>query len=136
MPDPSATSGQKENVMKICIPAQDGQVLNAKVSPHFGRAPFYVVVDIESGELEVVPNGDHDHERGHCGSVEWVGKMGVDAIVCGGMGRRSLLLFESEGLAVFISRSPRVWKVLSEIQAGDVTRLRSGEASAGKHHPE
>ena len=42
--------------MKIAIPTQDDRASEARVSPHFGRAPYFALVDTKTGEVEFLPN--------------------------------------------------------------------------------
>jgi predicted Fe-Mo cluster-binding NifX family protein len=64
------------------------------VSPHFGRCPSFTIVDIESNKVvkkEVIENPGH-----HPGYLpEFLHKINVKAIVCGGMGQRAAELFKS-----------------------------------------
>jgi hypothetical protein len=44
---------------RIVIPAEDGNGLNARLSEHFGRAPYFIIVELEDGNIsnvQVVPN--------------------------------------------------------------------------------
>lgn len=120
--------------MKICIPALDGPDLGTRLSPHFGRAPWFVVFDNETGEIANVPNEPDECSATHCVSVKRLDALGIDAVVCGGMGKRSLANFEEVGMAVFLSQKEKVWEVLAEIQAGKVRRLRTEDACESGHH--
>ncbi len=58
--------------MKFCIPALDGPALDTRLSPHFGRTPWFVVYDNETGEMETVPNEPEEFTETHCVSVRWL----------------------------------------------------------------
>lgn len=120
--------------MKICIPSLDGPALDSRLGAHFGRTPWFVVFDHETGEIETVPNEPEEFGPTHCVSVKRLERLGVEAVVCGGMGKRSLTNIEDAGLAVFLSKKKWVWEVFAEIQAGKVTRLRAEEACESGHH--
>lgn len=121
--------------MKICIPAQDQPTLNTLVCPHFSRAPFFAVMDSETGAVEVKANVQPPEHQEHCQSVDQLLMHEIDAIVCGGMGQRSLAQFEARGLAVFISQRARVWEVMADIRANKAERLKPEDACAGRNHP-
>lgn len=107
----------------------DGDRLNTRLCPHFGRTPWFVIYDKETGELETLPNTQQEStDDARCIPLERLDELGIDAVVCGGMGKRSLANFQKCGLAVFISEKTMVWEVLGEIQAGKVTRLQHEEA--------
>jgi len=51
--------------MKICIPTQDDLGLESQLFSHFGSAPFFTIVEVDSGDLQVMGNlGLHSHPRG------------------------------------------------------------------------
>jgi predicted Fe-Mo cluster-binding NifX family protein len=46
--------------MKITIPTTDDCGLESQVSDHFGRSPFFAVVDTVTGEVHLITNqGQH-----------------------------------------------------------------------------
>ena len=52
--------------MRICIPVQKNEGSESKPYNHFGSAPKFLVVNLEGEEIEVIDNGDLDHEHGKC----------------------------------------------------------------------
>jgi len=47
--------------MKVCIPTLDSNGVQSRVSPHFGRAPQYLVIDTNTQASDMLnkPEGDH-----------------------------------------------------------------------------
>ena len=88
-------------VMRICIPTVDDRGLEARISEHFGSAPFYTLVDTETGRLETLPNSHpghgsgQAHARGACRALATIGPHNCDAVVCRGMGRGAMATLES-----------------------------------------
>jgi predicted Fe-Mo cluster-binding NifX family protein len=93
----------KEQVMKIAVITDDGKT----ISQHFGRAPFYMVLEIEGGQIvkremrdkmghnqfSAVGPEEHHHEQhglddaSHNKHAMMVGSIAdCQAVVCGGMG--------------------------------------------------
>lgn len=114
--------------MKICVPSQSEPHLDARLSQHFGHAPWFVVFDNDTGELEMVAKGEEHYDGGHCVVPGSLMNLRIEAVVCGGMGKKSLVRFEDQGMAVFLSPRERVWEVLADIRAGDVKRLTLEDA--------
>ncbi|MFC1674940.1 NifB/NifX family molybdenum-iron cluster-binding protein, partial [Candidatus Omnitrophota bacterium] len=85
----------KDSMMKICIPTENDEGLKAKVFDHFGSAPYFTIYDGEEDAVEIVDNAGKDHVHGKCHPLAVIGRMGIDAVVCRGMGLRAL-----QGLAV------------------------------------
>jgi predicted Fe-Mo cluster-binding NifX family protein len=88
--------------MKICIPTRDERGMESELFGHFGSAPFFTVVDSESGEVEVRQNDNTHHARGGCHPMRQFGSQSVDAVVCQGMGRRAIASLKEAGVRVLV----------------------------------
>ena len=55
--------------MKICIPTEDNRGLEGMVCGHFGSAPFFTLVDTDSGSCEIIGNSASEHGHGGCGEL-------------------------------------------------------------------
>ena len=94
--------------MRVVIPCESDQLLEALRSGHFGHAPWLTVVDLdETGALvsvEAVKNAEHG--AGGCGNViAHVLGLGADAIIAAGMGMPPLMRFTQSGVTVYVDRS-------------------------------
>jgi predicted Fe-Mo cluster-binding NifX family protein len=115
--------------MRICLPTEDAKGLESRLYGHFGSAPYLTIVDTATGRTEVTPRGDHEH--GACVPAALVTSAAIDAVVCGGMGRRALAALE--GTAVYVATEGRVRDVLAELEAGRLDKLTAADACAGGH---
>ena len=91
---------------RIVVPAADKSGLNAQLAEHFGRAPFFAVVDLnESGEVsdvKTVPNvGEHFGGRGH--AHDRILELQPNVIIAHGMGERGLIGFQKYPLKPLLS---------------------------------
>ena len=43
-------------VMRILIPVLENRGKESRVSPHFGRAPYFALYDSETEKLEIIEN--------------------------------------------------------------------------------
>ena len=50
--------------MKICIPTTDNNGLESRAHGHFGSAPYFAVVDTETGAVRVEANAGQRHRHG------------------------------------------------------------------------
>jgi ATP-binding protein involved in chromosome partitioning len=84
----------KGSVMKIAIPIAEG-----KLTAHFGHAAEFAIVHVENQEVKdkelLIPP---PHEPGVL--PKWLGDLGVDVIIAGGMGSRAQGLFGENGIRV------------------------------------
>jgi len=87
--------------MRVCIPTEGSGGLDDRVGEHFGRVPTYTIVDTETGEVEVLPN-ESEHLGGSGLPAELLAQAGVDALLCAGLGRRAMALFEDYGVMVYV----------------------------------
>lgn len=76
--------------MKIAFPTQDNQGLESPIYGHFGTAPFFTVVDDQTGAFEAISNMDLNHIHGDCQPMKALGRTKVDAVVVGGIGAGAL----------------------------------------------
>ena len=87
--------------MKICIPTMGESGLDDSVGEHFGRVPTYTIVDLDTDEVKVVSNVSH-HMGGHGNPSEIMAREGVNVMICQGLGRRAISMFEELGIEVYI----------------------------------
>lgn len=93
--------------MKVCIPTMGNRGLDEQVGEHFGRVPTYTVVDTETNEVKVIDNtSEHMGGRGY--PPEIIAKTGAEAMLCGGLGRRAIAMFEDMGIMVYIGANGTV----------------------------
>lgn len=118
--------------MRVCMPASDDRGLDSEICDHFGSAPFHVVTDTESGELEILANRGHGHGDGGCGAAARERSRNVDQVVCSDMGRNAIASLEEAGIPVFRTRGVTIREALAEIRAGTIRRL-TPEAACGHH---
>ena len=82
--------------MKIAISAQ-GKELDSKVDPRFGRAPFYIIYDLESGDFEALDNSENVHAGQGAGiqAAQKVVAQDVDLVVSGNLGPKAYQVLSS-----------------------------------------
>jgi predicted Fe-Mo cluster-binding NifX family protein len=94
------------------------------VSAHFGRCPFFTLIDIEDGKVvqsQRIPNPGH-----HPGFLpKFLQEKGVSLIVAGGMGRRAEELFDERNIERITGVSGTVDAAVRSFAEG---RLTGGES--------
>ena len=109
--------------MKICLPTVSDAGLAARLSPHFGRAPFFTVVENETGAVEVLRNGAQHHGHGQCNPLGALGNVAADAVVCRGAGGHALMLLEERGLAAYLTDEWTVEAAMGAFRSGKLIRM-------------
>jgi len=117
--------------MKICIPTMGNNGLDDIVGEHFGRVPTYTIIDLDTNEVKVVPNtSEHMGGIGH--PPEILLREGVNVLVCRGLGRRAIGMFEETGIDVYIGASGSVKDAVSAFRQGRLQKAGIGDA-CGRH---
>jgi predicted Fe-Mo cluster-binding NifX family protein len=86
--------------MRIVVAADNNADLDSPVSPHFGHAGYFVVVDAEAGAIRSVNTIPNPFAGSHgCGQVAgFVADQGGQVILVGGMGQRAVQAFVAQGI--------------------------------------
>lgn len=117
--------------MKVCIPSLDGRGLEAAVASHFGSAPVFTLVDVETRRTDILTNDPQHGDHTGCHASGRLRRLGVDAVLCRGMGRRAFTRFSEDGIAVFVVQGGRVTSAVDALCQGRATLLTADAACAG-----
>lgn len=120
--------------MKLCIPTESNLGMDALVFDHFGSAPFFIIVETGTGEIEVISNQNQHHSHGQCMPMQQLGSYQIEGVVCRGMGRNALARLSSAGINVFIAVSNTVSEVVEKARAGQLKLLDADQACGGHGH--
>lgn len=106
--------------MRICIPSMGDRGMDEMVGEHFGRVPYYTIYDTEKEEVEVIKNSSiHTGGRGY--APELISENGVDVMLCGGLGRRAVSLFENRGIMVYVGARGKVNDAIDMYRKGQLS---------------
>lgn len=86
--------------MRIAVSADNNEGLNSIISPHFGRCPHFVLVDVEGQEIREVQSVDNPYYGNHQpGQVPgFIASHGANVMLTGGMGGRAIMFFQQYGI--------------------------------------
>jgi predicted Fe-Mo cluster-binding NifX family protein len=118
--------------MNICIPVMEDGGLQSAVSPHFGSAPAFLIVDTETDQCRAVVNRNQHHSHGMCQPLSSLQNQGIGAIVVGGIGMGALTRLQAEGLDVFLAHLPTAGEIVQAFKAGRLEKATPATACA--HH--
>jgi len=86
--------------MRIAVSVDNNNGLDSVVSPHFGRCPYYALVDVTGQEITGVSVMDNPyynrHEPGQVPAL--IHSYGVNVMLTGGMGGRAIMFFQQFGI--------------------------------------
>jgi len=117
--------------MKIAITAQGGS-LDAKVDPRFGRARYFVVVDPDTTEFEVVDNEQNIQAAAGAGvqAAQTVAEHGAVAVLTGNCGPKAFRTLKAADIEVFMGLSGTVKDAITAYKSGDLTPAESANVEA------
>jgi predicted Fe-Mo cluster-binding NifX family protein len=121
--------------MRICVPTDTDEGTGAAVSRHFGRAPYFSVVDSITGEVEVVANRHLDQAHGDWDPVSQLSDLEPDAVVVAGIGGTALGRLAAAGIPTFLTSASTLGHVLSQVRGGGLKEIDPKEASRGSAGP-
>jgi predicted Fe-Mo cluster-binding NifX family protein len=86
--------------MRIAVSADNKNGLDSVVSPHFGRCPHFVLVDLDDHEVTEVQEVDNPyyghHQPGQVPAL--IDSLGANVMLTGGMGGRAIMFFQQFGI--------------------------------------
>jgi predicted Fe-Mo cluster-binding NifX family protein len=122
--------------MRIVIPVINEEGLNAQLSGHFGRAPYFAVIDLDDTG-EVVEQSTIANTSEHFGGVglppQRILQLKLDALITYGMGPKALTIFQNAKVAVLRTRANTVQEVVKAYNNDELSELTEGCHQA-QHH--
>ena len=105
--------------MKVAVSAE-GRELSSRVDPRFGRAPCFVIMDTETGQVEV-----HDNQAA-AGAAQGAGPQaaqaiadrGVRAVITGNVGPNAFQALQAADVAVYLVYAGTVQEAIERLKAG------------------
>jgi predicted Fe-Mo cluster-binding NifX family protein len=106
--------------IRIAISANDNNGIESAVSEHFGRCPYFIIVEVEENAIQSVQAIDNPYYANHTpGQVpEFIHRQGADVMLTGGMGHRAVGFFEQYGINVATGATGAVRQAVQDYLAG------------------
>ena len=106
--------------MRVAVSSDSNNGLDSVVSPHFGRCPYFVLVDLEGQEVKAVQTVANPYYGHHQpGQVPgFIHSQKADVMLTGGMGRRAIAFFQQYGVEAATSASGTVRHALEQYLGG------------------
>ena len=117
--------------MKIGV-SSTGENLDANVDQRFGRCKYFLIVDTESMEFEVLSN-ENAMVSGGAGiqAAQTIAKTGVEIVVTGNVGPNAFQTLSAAGMKIFTGASGTIKESIEKYKKGE---LKETEApNVGSH---
>jgi predicted Fe-Mo cluster-binding NifX family protein len=122
--------------VRIVVPVSDEKGIDAQLSQHFGRAPFYAIIDLDE-EGHVIGQGTIANTSEHFGGVglppDRILQLRPKALVTYGLGSKALKVFQDAGIAVLRTEANTVREVVNAYNNDELQELTQGCHHAHHH---
>jgi predicted Fe-Mo cluster-binding NifX family protein len=100
-----------------------GKDLSAPLDTRFGRAPKFLIYDLDTNTFTVVDNRKTMDSAQGAGiqSAETVARSGAKAVVTGNCGPKAFRVLSAAGIRIFNTGAPTVEEALELYRAGSLT---------------
>ncbi|MFX1475598.1 MAG: NifB/NifX family molybdenum-iron cluster-binding protein [Promethearchaeota archaeon] len=112
---------------RIVVPVLEKMGEASPISPHFGRAPYFAIAEVEEGiwQLEF-----KDNTSSHFGGGERPPNILLsfkpDVVITVGMGPRAIRIFQAAGVAVLQAQANTLGEVLIAFTRNELRELTEG----------
>lgn len=107
--------------MRIAV-AASGKELTSEVDDRFGRAPWFLIVDTATGDVEAIQN-DGAAQTSGAGpkAAQMIASREVDCLVAGHCGPNAFAALAAHGISVIVAPKTSVADAIEEIKSGRLT---------------
>ena len=116
--------------MRICIPTENKEGLNAKVHGHFGSAQHFTIYDTEKDALNIIDNTNAHHSHGMCHPIGVLGTGSIDVVVCKGMGMRAVQKLNEANIKAYQADGDTVADVIKKFKNNELKEITMQNACA------
>jgi len=121
--------------VRLVVPSSEEKELDSRLSQHFDRAPFYVVVDLDENG-KIISDSSIPNTSEHFGGVgvppDRIIQLKPNALVTYGLGSKALAMFQTAGVAVLRTEANTVREEVSAYNNNELQELTEGCQHA--HH--
>lgn len=104
--------------MKICVTAQ-GKTLDDKVDSRFGRCQFFIIVDTDTLDFEVIENQSTQFSGGAgIQSGQIMASKRVKAVLTGNIGPNAFQTLQAGGIKIYTGLSGKVRDAVEKYKGG------------------
>ncbi len=114
--------------MKIVF-ATSGNDLEAPPDSRFGRAPKFLVYDLDTDTFTIIDNQQNLNAVQGAGiqSAETVARTGAQSLVTGHCGPKAFQVLSAAGIKIFSTNAPTVAQALEQYRAGKLSEARAAD---------
>jgi predicted Fe-Mo cluster-binding NifX family protein len=122
--------------MKIAVTAENNNGLESMVAQHFGHAPYFMLVEVENGEVSATQGIANPFAEQHQpGQIPgFIKEQSADVMLSGGMGGRAIQFFSEYGIKTATGASGTVRQALENYLGGKLSEAAPCDESVAHGH--
>jgi len=105
--------------MRICV-TSEGNSLDSKVDPRFGRSQYFIIVDTDTLQFESIQNPNIEIMGGAgIQSAQLVASKQIKAVLTGNVGPNAFQTLQAAGIDIFTGASGTVRETIEKYKKGE-----------------
>ena len=114
--------------MKIAF-TTSGESLESPLDSRFGRAPKFLVYDLDQNVFQVIDNQQNLNAAQGAGiqSAQTVARAGVQGVVTGHCGPKAFRVLAAAGIKIFNTQATTVGEALAQYRAGKLSEAKDAD---------
>lgn len=122
--------------MRIAVTAESNNGLDSVVAQHFGHAQYFILVDMENGEVTSVKALANPFAEAHePGQIPgFIQQQKANVILSGGMGGRAIQYFEQAGIRAATGARGTARQALESFLGGELKKAAACDESVAHGH--
>ncbi|HHT18066.1 MAG: NifB/NifX family molybdenum-iron cluster-binding protein [Euryarchaeota archaeon] len=119
----------------ICVPSLEKDGLNGTVSQHFGKTPYFVLINWEDEKIESVQvlESNTKHTGGSMTPGEFIAGSGANELLCGNLGPKAIQMLQNVGINVYVGASGTVAEAVQARAEGKLKQANMDSACSDGH---
>ena len=106
--------------MRVAV-SSSGRSLDSQVDPRFGRSPFYIIVDVDTMDQEVVNNTNINAPSGAgIRAAQVVIGKGIDAVLTGSAGPNATQVLSQAGVKIITGAQGSIRQAVEAFREGEL----------------
>ena len=117
-----------KDYMKIAI-TTSGNNLNASLDGRFGRAPKFLIYDLDTKTFEIIDNEQNLNAAQGAGiqSAQNIARLGAGALITGHCGPKAFRVLAAAGIKIYITSAATVAEALDQYRAATLAEVTSAD---------
>jgi predicted Fe-Mo cluster-binding NifX family protein len=126
--DQAQRQRERSKEVKLAL-TTSGDDINAPLESRFGRAPKFLIYDLESGTCEVVDNRQDLNAAQGAGiqSAETVARLGAKALVTGHCGPKAFRVLTAAGIRIYHTDVLTVAAAIEQYRSGKLSEAKTAD---------